>query len=234
MRQLKKNFKFKSKKFILNNISALKFNYNSNKNQKKKLIKKYKLKKNWFLIPNQFWQHKNHALILKTLSYLNTNNIKNIFIVCCGNTDDYRNKQYFMNILNQIKKNKLENNIKIIGDIPYQDVSELMRYSIAVINPSKYEGWSTSVEEAISMGKKILLSKIKVHIEQQNKSEAKNKFYFFKLNDYKTLANYLKNLDKKFKKSTEENIKILKIKNKERIKIFIKNYNEILRKVNTA
>jgi glycosyltransferase involved in cell wall biosynthesis len=42
----------------------------------------------------------------------------------------------------------------------------LMRHAIAVINPSKFEGWSTTVEEAKSMGKAILLSDIAVHREQ--------------------------------------------------------------------
>jgi len=37
---------------------------------------------------------------------------------------------------------------------------------VAMINPSLYEGWSTSVEEAKSMGKTILLSNIAVHREQ--------------------------------------------------------------------
>ena len=119
-----------------------------------------------------------------------------------------------------------------MGDIPYKDVMELMRYSIAVINPSKYEGWSTSVEESIAMGKKIILSQIKVHIEQQVNSGANNNFYFFKLNDYKTLANYLKKLFEEFSEKHEEhNINLAKRKNKKRIKIFIQNYNKILNNV---
>jgi glycosyltransferase involved in cell wall biosynthesis len=41
-----------------------------------------------------------------------------------------------------------------------------MRYAVAFINPSLFEGWSTSVEESKSMGKRILLSDIPVHREQ--------------------------------------------------------------------
>ncbi len=37
---------------------------------------------------------------------------------------------------------------------------------MAMINPSRFEGWSTSVEEAKSLGKAILLSDIDVHREQ--------------------------------------------------------------------
>src|SRR5690606_7479795 len=45
----------------------------------------------------------------------------------------------------------------------------LMRKSVAIINPSLFEGWSTTVEEAKSLGKSILLSSIAVHLEQAPK-----------------------------------------------------------------
>jgi hypothetical protein len=41
-----------------------------------------------------------------------------------------------------------------------------MRQSLAVIQPSLFEGWSTVVEEVKSLGKTILLSDLPVHREQ--------------------------------------------------------------------
>ena len=41
-----------------------------------------------------------------------------------------------------------------------------MRLSHSMINPSLYEGWSTTVEEAKSLGVPMLLSDIPVHREQ--------------------------------------------------------------------
>ena len=41
-----------------------------------------------------------------------------------------------------------------------------MRASDAVLNPSLFEGWSTTVEEAKSLGKRVVLSDIPVHREQ--------------------------------------------------------------------
>ena len=35
----------------------------------KNLIKKYHIRKNYFYIPNQFWKHKNHDLVIETLNY---------------------------------------------------------------------------------------------------------------------------------------------------------------------
>jgi glycosyltransferase involved in cell wall biosynthesis len=65
-----------------------------------------------------------------------------------------------------IETNGLKHNVKILGLINYCDVLFLMRNSLAVLNPSNFEGWSSSVEEAKSMGKSVILSRIGVHVEQ--------------------------------------------------------------------
>lgn len=41
-----------------------------------------------------------------------------------------------------------------------------MRHAVSIINPSFFEGWSTTVEEAKSLGKNLILSNIGVHKEQ--------------------------------------------------------------------
>jgi hypothetical protein len=41
-----------------------------------------------------------------------------------------------------------------------------MRHSLAVIQPSLFEGWSTVVEDARCLGKKIILSDLLVQVEQ--------------------------------------------------------------------
>ena len=79
-----------------------------------------------------------------------------------------------MRFFNILKKNSLGDNIKILGKIEYKYVLSLMKKSIAVINPSFFEGWSSTVEEAKSLGKKIILSDIEVHKEQN----PKNSVYF--------------------------------------------------------
>jgi glycosyltransferase involved in cell wall biosynthesis len=50
--------------------------------------------------------------------------------------------------------------------IPLSHVYALLRASTAVINPSRSEGWSTTVEEAKSFGVPLILSDIAVHREQ--------------------------------------------------------------------
>jgi hypothetical protein len=50
--------------------------------------------------------------------------------------------------------------------IDHADLFCLMRNCVSCLNPSLFEGWSTTVEEAKSMGKNMILSDIPVHREQ--------------------------------------------------------------------
>ena len=132
------------------------------------LKKKFKIPNKFFYLPNQYWIHKNHKLVLYALSEAIKKN-SSIFIVSTGYADDHRKSGYFNEISRVITKFKLENNYKYLGTVSYKDVMNLMYNSVAVINPSKFEGWSSSVEQAKSMGKEIILSNIKVHKEQNPK-----------------------------------------------------------------
>ena len=63
----------------------------------------------------------------------------------------------------------------------------LMANSRCVIQPSLFEGWSTSVEEAKSLNKLLILSDIAVHKEQCCEN-----VLFFKREDPNDLANTIK------------------------------------------
>lgn len=126
---------------------------------------KYKLNKHWFHLPNQFWAHKNHEVVLEALKLLKNRGFE-VLVVATGGTSDYRNVKYFPNLINRIKKYGLDNNFLILGVIPYIDMLSILRHSVAVINPSLFEGWSSTVEESKAIGKSIILSDIPVHREQ--------------------------------------------------------------------
>ena len=67
-----------------------------------------------------------------------------------------------------VEREALAHNVRLLGSIDYAEVLSLMRGSIAVLNPSFFEGWSSSVEEAKSMGKPVIVSDIPVHREQNH------------------------------------------------------------------
>jgi glycosyltransferase involved in cell wall biosynthesis len=128
---------------------------------------KYGFTGRYFFLPNQFWAHKNHMVVLQALKKLKDAG-ENVLVVCTGTLVDYRvkNTPYVDSIHAYIKEHGLEENIRILGLIDYDEVLFLMKNAVAVLNPSRFEGWSSSVEEAKSAGKKVLLSRIDVHVEQ--------------------------------------------------------------------
>jgi hypothetical protein len=63
-----------------------------------------------------------------------------------------------------------------------------MNKCVAIINPSKFEGWNTSVEQAKAINKKIILSNISSHKEQDPFRAS-----YFEVNNYSQLAKIIKN-----------------------------------------
>ena len=152
------------------------------KERKVILRKKYEIEEAFFYVPNQFWIHKNHKLLLEALLLLKKKG-KKVTVISTGNTKDHRDLNYFSILKNFIIENQLEQYFKVLGIVPYEDVQILLKESLALINPSLFEGWSTTVEEAKMFGKKMLLSDIAVHHEQVDK-----KAFFFSPYDAEDLA----------------------------------------------
>ena len=73
---------------------------------------------------------------------------------------------FFRELMDYAQSIGVSDCLRIFGLVPYDDVAAFMQHALAVINPSLFEGWSSTVEEAKSFGKKILLSDIAVHREQ--------------------------------------------------------------------
>lgn len=122
----------------------------------------------YFHLPNQFWNHKNHLLVVEALRLLQKRGVK-ARVVATGNTSDHRQPAYFNQLMQRIRDGGVERCFTMLGTVAYEDLYALMADSVAVINPSRFEGWSTTVEEAKSLGKKVLLSDLAVHREQAPK-----------------------------------------------------------------
>jgi glycosyltransferase involved in cell wall biosynthesis len=125
----------------------------------------YGLPPDYFYLPNQFWTNKNHRLAVEALAALKRDSVY-ATIVCTGKTVDGRRPEYFDELIAYCEELGVSDRIKILGVIPYVHSQGLMEHSRAVINPSRFEGWSTTVEEAKTFHKTLLLSDIGVHREQ--------------------------------------------------------------------
>ncbi len=142
----------------------------------------YGLSDKFFYLPNQFWKHKNHELVLDALE-IACASAPDIQVVSTGLLSDHRHLTYPSEFFTAISRKKLRSNFIALGYVPRFHLYSLMRQSIAVLQPSRFEGWSTSVEEAKSLGKQILLSDIPVHREQNPP-----RGQFFPLEDARVLS----------------------------------------------
>ena len=215
-----KNFssEYQNKARVLQFVSQPNSRYfELNENDKNNVLKKYDIKDDFFYMPNQFWKHKNHMTVFTAINELKKDGIQ-ICVVCTGHLADYRNKTYIDEIKNFIKINNLEKNIKLLGLVEYEDVFALIKFSKAVINPSLFEGWSSTVEECKSVGKNIILSDLDVHKEQYPNAT------FFERNSVESLKNILKNYKKE---NIDSNIESLEIRTKK----FADTYVSICKKV---
>lgn len=128
---------------------------------------KYKLKNLFFLVSNQFYEHKNHMVVLKAINLLKLENIE-FQVIFSGKTEDYRNPAFFSSLVEYIKKHELEEYVQIVGLVPREEQLSILVNSLAVIQPSKFEGWSTIIEDSKTLMHQVICSSIPVHKEQLN------------------------------------------------------------------
>lgn len=136
-----------------------------NFNNFEELKAKYNLPNEYFMVSNQFYEHKNHIIIMKALSILKKSN-SNVKIVLTGKMEDYRNPKYIEILKNEIVENDIEESAVLLGVIPRQDQLCLIKNAKAIIQPSLFEGWSTVIEDAKSLQIPVIASDIAVHQEQ--------------------------------------------------------------------
>lgn len=125
----------------------------------------YQLPRQYFYLPNQFWRHKNHQVVVDALAILAQRG-DNVVVAASGSKEDPREPEYFDTLMREIVGGGLERKFRYLGMIPLPHVYALLRGATALINPSRFEGWSTTVEEAKSFGVPMILSNIDVHREQ--------------------------------------------------------------------
>jgi glycosyltransferase involved in cell wall biosynthesis len=143
------------------------------------------LPERFFLVSNQFWKHKNHLLLFDALALLASRGVRPT-VVCTGQLADFRDADYTNVILQTLHKKGIASQVLLLGMVPRIEQIQMMRRCLAVIQPSRFEGWSTVVEDSRVLGKSCLLSDIPVHREQ-NPPGAR----FFSPDDAEGLANLI-------------------------------------------
>lgn len=134
---------------------------------------KYAIKHPYFIVSNQFTNHKNHKVLLRALIHLKSVGTS-VNFVFTGKMDFKGNEKYIAEIRSIIKENGLDEEINMLGIISRQDQLSLMKHARAVVQPSLFEGWSTVIEDAKSLQVPVIASDLPVNIEQLGETG----FYF--------------------------------------------------------
>ena len=139
------------------------------------VLAKYQIPSRYLICSNQFWKHKNHQVILKAIHEVKKH-IKEIFVVFTGKEYDYRYPHYFEELKDLAAALGINDNVRFLGFMDRKEQLALMKYSMAVIQPSLFEGWSTVVEDSKSIGATLIVSDIDVHKEQLENYSLKSFF----------------------------------------------------------
>lgn len=153
--------------------------------------KKYRLPLKYFLCSNQFWQHKNHGVILEALSLARAEG-RPIFMVFTGAMEDYRAPAYASHLMSQVQNLGVAGDCLFLGLLPKQDQISIMKSAIAVVQPTLFEGnpGGGAVQDAVSVGCPVIVSDIPVNREIEKYVDA-----FFSPSDPASLLQAIRRIE---------------------------------------
>jgi len=129
---------------------------------------KYDLPEKYFAISNQFFVHKGYDTAFDAFAMLRREGcVDDVYLVCTGDTSDVRDSRYFGELLSQIEKQGIDDRVRFVGYVSKEDQIQILWHSMAVIQPTLFEGGpgGGSGQEAMAMSKRLILSDIWVNRE---------------------------------------------------------------------
>jgi glycosyltransferase involved in cell wall biosynthesis len=174
-------------------------------------LAQYNLPKQYFMISNQFWKHKDHVTAFKALKLFHDQiGHTEVCLVCTGQTQDSRFPDYFDSLQALILELNLTNKIRILGYIPKNDQLQILKNCVAIIQPTLFEGGpgGGAVYESVAYGIPSIVSDIPVNKELDDETVS-----FFKTGSPEDLSDKMTAIfyKERLKYSTEDLVK----KNKE-------------------
>ena len=113
---------------------------------------RYGLPRRWFVFPSFTWNHKNHALLLRSFAAVAARE-HDVMLVLTGGEGPAE-----QHVRDQIAGMGLSGRVRRTGLIPRRDVLAIVRGAVAMTFPSRYEGFGLPVLEAMSLGTPVLSS----------------------------------------------------------------------------
>ncbi len=147
--------------------------------------KQYGIVGDYFIVCNQFYEHKNHKVVFYAIKKILEKGLK-VQVIFTGKFEDYKNPKYIDALNRIVEDSGISKSINILGVIPREEQICLMQSAISVIQPSLFEGWSTVVEDVKTLQIPIIVSNIPVHIEQLG-----NKGFYFESTNPDSLSDLM-------------------------------------------
>lgn len=150
-------------------------------------VRRYHLPPRFALVINQLWAHKNPEVVVEAVAQARDAGVR-VPLVLIGTPCDYRDPENTptSRLLQLIAERGLSGQAVVLGKVAYADLIDLLRCAAVLIQPSRFEGWSTSVQDAKALGRPLLCSDLPVHREQ-----APGALGFFGCDDAPALARLL-------------------------------------------
>jgi glycosyltransferase involved in cell wall biosynthesis len=159
---------------------------------------RYNLPDVYFFSPNQFWAHKNHLVVIKAAEQLKQAGTP-VVIAFSGKENDNRNPSYTESLKQYVAEHELEDVVRFLGFLDRAEQLQLMKHARAIIQPSRFEGWSTVIEDAMAMNQPVIASDLEV-----NKEQLGGKGVYFDIEDPQDLAQLI-NTDMKMHRTIDYN-----------------------------
>ena len=146
--------------------------------------RKYKIENKFIFYPAQFWPHKNHIYILKSIYILEKKYNTLINVIFSGG-----DKGYKKNIINYAHKLGIRNRVIFTGFIPNEELVSLYKMSLALVMPTFFGPTNIPPLEAFKLGTPVIYPDL-----DGLRDQVKDAALLVNLYDPETLSKVLVNL----------------------------------------
>ncbi|MGO9179951.1 MAG: glycosyltransferase family 4 protein [Candidatus Limnocylindrales bacterium] len=112
----------------------------------------FALPERFLVYPAQTWPHKNHLGLLEALAQLRDRGLT-VPLVCTGVQNEH-----FPAIRRRLRELHLEGQVQFLGYVTEAEMARLYRTGMALVFPSRFEGWGLPVVEAFAHGLPVIAS----------------------------------------------------------------------------
>ncbi len=142
---------------------------NQTESEQELILREFGVSKHrYFVCANQFWKHKNHRVLIEAVAQMLKAEPPHpeFKLLMSGKESGFRNDGIAAEMKSLVSELGLEDRISFLGFADRQKLLVLMKNAASLLQPSFFEGWNTSIEDAKSLDVPVLASDIPVHQEQ--------------------------------------------------------------------